>query len=261
MKFYQVDAFANEPYKGNPAAICFPEKSYEESELIEIAMEMNLSETAFLWLETDGSYNLRWFTPTTEVDLCGHATLAAAHVLWSEAIVDKTKAIHFNTLSGLLIASYNDAWIELDFPKGKLVSTSGDDVIAEAFPKAIEMACDEIAYVIELESEEAVLSYQPNFEHLKKAEREEIIITSRSKNPKYDFVSRFFGPSIGVDEDPATGSAHCYLAPYWSEKLKKSSLIGYQMSKRTGVLKCNVTNDRVLLNGKAITILEGVFRV
>lgn len=231
MKFYQVDAFANEPYKGNPAAICFPEKSYEDSELIEIAMEMNLSETAFLWLQNDGSYNLRWFTPTIEVELCGHATLAAAHVLWSESIVDKTNAIRFNTLSGELFATYNDTWIELDFPKGELVSSSGDDVISEAFPKAINMVCDKIAYVIELESEEAILSYQPNFELLKKAEREEIIITSRSGNPEYDFVSRFFGPAIGVDEDPATGSAHCYLAPYWSEKLKRQHSLAIKCPK------------------------------
>ncbi len=264
MKFYQVDAFADQPYSGNPAAICFPERPYTEDEMIQIAMEMNLSETAFLWKNATGEahYKLRWFTPEMEVDLCGHATLASAHVLWEEGIVDEEASIYFETLSGQLIAKQSDGWIELDFPKGHLSPSEGDPALLKAFEACpIRIMADDIAYVVEFDSEEFIRNYQPDLALLKQAKREEIIVTSRSSDNAYDFVSRFFGPAIGVDEDPATGSAHCYLAPYWAEQLGQKSLIGLQVSKRSGVLKCDVAGERVLIKGKATTILEGRFRV
>lgn len=196
MKFYQVDAFTDKPYKGNPAAICFPMRDYSDRELIEIAMEMNLSETAFLWSIDNTTYKLRWFTPEMEVDLCGHATLAAAHVLWGESIVKQGEKIVFETLSGYLEAYQSDGWIELDFPKGELEVSEGDKNLLSAFNNPLAIVSDKIAYVVELSSEEEVQTYQPDFELLKRAEREEIIITSKSNNPSYDFVSRFFGPAI-----------------------------------------------------------------
>lgn len=264
MKFYQVDAFAEQAYSGNPAAICFPERAYTEDEMIQIAMEMNLSETAFLWKNDTGEahYKLRWFTPEMEVELCGHATLASAHVLWEEGLVDKEASIYFETLSGQLIAKQNDGWIELDFPKGTLLPSEGDAALLKAFEASpINIMADDIAYVVEFDSEEYIRNYEPDLALLKQAKREEIIVTSRSIDATYDFVSRFFGPAIGVDEDPATGSAHCYLAPYWAEQLGRNTLVGLQVSKRSGVLKCHVSGDRVLIQGKATTILEGRFRV
>lgn len=258
MKIYQVDAFANERYKGNPAAICFPTERLSSEDMIQIAMEMNLSETAYLWKKDDDRYDLKWFTPEMEVSLCGHATLASAHVLWSKGLVPEDTSIRFDTLSGELIATKNKEWIVLDFPVGKLENSTGDETLIEALGvQPTQIASDPITYVVEVATPEEVMKCTPNLELLKKAEREEVIVTSKSTDDTYDFVSRFFGPAIGVDEDPATGSAHTYLAPYWAEKLGKTSLIGHQVSKRTGILKCQLKNDRVEISGQCVTVLEG----
>jgi len=262
MKIYQVDAFTNVEFKGNPAAICILEKEYEDSILQNIAMEMNLSETAFIKQTSENEFNLRWFTPETEVTLCGHATLAASHLLWENNIVEENKTIHFNTLSGTLIAKKKDEWIELNFPKGNLKECEGDASLLNSFaikPKNIYE--DDIVYLLEFDNEEQIYLLKPDFNMLKKARKEEIIVTSKANNGDYDFVSRFFAPAIGVNEDPVTGSAHCFLAPYWIEKLNKAEVLGFQASRRTGFVKCRLEDNRVILQGKAKTILAGTLYI
>lgn len=258
MKVYQVDAFTDVTFKGNPAAICIMEQDYDDTLLQNIAMEMNLSETAFMKQTSENEFNLRWFTPEMEVALCGHATLASAHVLWTSNLVKEDQAIHFNTQSGILIAKKNGEWIELDFPKGNLKESDGDAHLFEALaisPKAIYE--DDIVYLLEFDNEDDIHNLKPDLNTLQKARKEEVIVTSKSDSADYDFVSRFFGPAIGVDEDPATGSAHCYLAPYWIEQLEKEEVLGFQASKRTGYLNCRLNGSRVIIQGKAKTILEG----
>jgi PhzF family phenazine biosynthesis protein len=234
------------------------DKEYEDSILQNIAMEMNLSETAFLKRISENEFKLRWFTPETEVSLCGHATLASAHILWENELVEEHKEIYFNTLSGTLTAQKGGEWINLDFPKGELRKSEGDKYLLGAFsilPKNIYE--DDIVYLLEFNSEDEICNLIPDLEMLKKAQKEEIIVTSKSSSENYDFVSRFFGPAIGVNEDPVTGSAHCYLAPYWIERLHKDEVLGFQVSKRTGYVKCRLNGNRVVLQGNAKTILQG----
>ncbi|WP_432403343.1 PhzF family phenazine biosynthesis protein [Wukongibacter sp. M2B1] len=262
MKIYQIDTFTDVAFKGNAAAVCILEKDYDDLTLKNIAMEMNLSETAFLKQVSDNVFNLRWFTPEVEVSLCGHGTLASAHLLWENGIVKEDEMIYFKTLSGTLAAKKKEEWIELDMPKGNLIESEGDDILFESLkinPKSIYE--DEIVYLLEFNSEEEITKLSPDFNLLKKARKEEIIVTSICENEGYDFVSRFFGPAIGVDEDPVTGSAHCYLAPYWIERLEKDEVLGFQASRRTGCVKCKLNEDRVLIQGKAKTILKGVLEI
>lgn len=262
MRIYQVDAFTDVEFKGNPAAICILEKDIEDSVLQNIAMEMNLSETAFIKEIGDNEFNLRWFTPEIEIHLCGHATLASAHILWEIGLVDEKESINFHTLSGELIAKRKNEWIELDFPKGYLEKSEGDDYLFEALNiSPINIYEDDIVYVLEYNNEQEIINLKPDYNLLKKANKEEVIVTSKSDNDNYDFISRFFGPAIGVNEDPVTGSAHCYLAPYWIEKLQKEEVLGFQGSKRTGFIRCRSEGDRVILQGKAVTILEGELRL
>lgn len=261
MKIYQVDSFTNIQFKGNPAAVCILEKEYEDSVLQDIAMEMNLSETAFIKKVSDNKFNLRWFTPKTEVSLCGHATLASAYILWENNLVEDGE-IFFNTLSGILIAKKNDEWIELDLPKGKLKKSEGDEFLLDSFsisPKDIYES--DIVYVLEFDKEEEIALLNPDFNLLRKARKEEIIVTSKANNVNYDFVSRFFAPAIGIDEDPVTGSAHCYLTPYWIERLNKDEVLGFQASERTGYVKCKMNGDRVIIQGKAVIIFSGTLNM
>ncbi len=261
MKIYQVDSFTEVQFKGNPAAVCILEKDYEDSVLQNIAMEMNLSETAFLKKVSDNEFNLRWFTPAAEVSLCGHATLASAHILWENKLVG-SEEIFFNTLSGTLIAKKKEEWIELDLPKGKLRRSEGDEFLLKAFSLSpINIYEDDIVYLLELENEEEIFLLNPDFNMLKKASKKEIIVTSKARGKSYDFTSRFFAPAFGINEDPVTGSAHCYLAPYWIEKLNKNEVLGFQASARTGYIKCKVKNNRVMLLGKAITVLNGTLNI
>lgn len=262
MKIYQIDTFTDMPFKGNAAAVCILENDYDNLTLTNIAMEMNLSETAFLRQVSDNKFDLRWFTPEIEVTLCGHGTLASAHILWENKIVNENELIYFNTLSGILTAKKEKDWIELNMPMGNLKESDGDSFLFDALkipPKFIYE--DEIVYLLEYSSEEEIAQLNPNFELLKKSRKEEVIVTSKSNNGDYDFVSRFFGPAIGVDEDPVTGSAHCYLAPYWIERLDKEDVLGFQASKRTGYVKCRLHEDRVLIQGKAKTIMSGVLKL
>lgn len=257
MEIYQVDAFTEQPYKGNPAAVCILDKLQEVSWLTDVAGEMSLSETAFLFKQKD-EYNLRWFTPTSEIDLCGHATLASAHVLWETKKIDKKQDIKFNTKSGLLIAKNKDPWIELDFPIEAPKKEFAPQILLNALDvEPIYVGKNRFDYIIEVKSKEIIKNLDPNFRLLKEVEARGVIVTSRTQFNRYDFISRFFAPSIGIDEDPVTGSAHCCLAPYWADKLNKNEFLSYQASKRGGSLKIRLDDERVYLSGKAVTVLKG----
>jgi PhzF family phenazine biosynthesis protein len=261
LKINVVDAFTEVPFKGNPAAVCILD-SYPDDELLQkVAFEMNLSETAYA-VRTDTGYELRWFTPASEVDLCGHATLATSHLLWESAVVKKNEAIKFSTKSGELTCKYLDGTIEMDFP---LIEESEVD-----HPPALERAIGaeplyvgmtQWNYVVELASDEIVRKMKPDFELLQTLPGWGTIVTAKSSDPAYDFISRFFAPEKGVKEDPVTGSAHCALGPFWQKRLGKSEFTAYQASERGGVLGVKVQNDRVILKGKAVTVLNGIIKI
>jgi predicted PhzF superfamily epimerase YddE/YHI9 len=252
----QVDAFTSKPFAGNPAAVCVLPGERDDSWMQNVAREMNLSETAFLLARADG-YGLRWFTPTVEVDLCGHATLASAHVLWETGRLAADETARFHTRSGLLTAVRRGDWIELDFP-------ATPDEPAEAPPGLVEslgaspryVGKSRFDYLAELDSEETVRSLRPDFGVMKKIGARGVIATSRSADPGFDFVSRYFAPAFGIDEDPVTGSTHCCLAPFWSRRLNKTSFLARQISARGGELKVDLDGDRVRLGGKAVTVLR-----
>jgi len=249
------------PFHGNPAAVCIPDVQKDEGWMMRVATEMNLSETAFLSAQTDG-YGLRWFTPAKEVSLCGHATLASAHILWEEGLVSGQQEIHFNTLSGLLIAKRSGKLIQLDFPARIVEPTESNASINQALG-AVPVSTNRFAvpnglvYLLEYQSEAIVRGLRPDFKRLSETDGRAIIVTGKSDSDKQDFVSRYFAPAVGIDEDPVTGSAHCYLAPYWSAKLGKMDLIGFQASQRNGYVRCKFNRDRVYLEGSAVTIFKG----
>ncbi|MEA5595196.1 PhzF family phenazine biosynthesis protein [Rivularia sp. UHCC 0363] len=254
----QVDAFTNKPFAGNPAAVCVLPSPKDDEWMQNVAKEMNLSETAFLVKQEDG-YSLRWFTPTTEVPLCGHATLASSHVLWSENHLSHNEAARFHTKSGLLIAKKQEDWIELDFPANSSEAISTPPEMSEALGVPVKTVMkNSLGYLIEVESEELVTKIEPNFTILAKL-FPEVIVTSLAENSsKFDFVSRFFCPGLGINEDPVTGAAHCCLAPYWRNKLNKDEFLAYQASNRGGVVKVKYPGkDRVFLSGQAVTVLRG----
>ncbi len=258
MQIYQINAFTDSAFAGNPAAVCILSEKMEDDWMQNLAAEMNLSETAFIYREGK-NFNLRWFTPSSEVDLCGHATLASAHTLWEAGEVSSEETIDFDTKSGILTAEKNEKWIELNFPAE--IEEAAD--IPENMNKAlgqIEIVYsgkNRMDYLLEVESEEIVKNIEPDFDLLKKIDTRGIIVTAISASDKYDFVSRFFAPNIGITEDPVTGSAHCCLGPYWSEKLNKNSLIGFQASERGGTVRVKADGNRINLSGKAVTIFRG----
>ncbi len=255
-KLYQVDAFTSTPFAGNPAGVCILDKAASPQWMQDVAAEINASETAFLYPSEDG-YNLRWFTPVVEVELCGHATLASAHIIWEQRFLRRDQQIRFYTHSGLLTAEWADGWIRLDFPSEPPRAVTPPDGLLNALgTSAIYVGKNETRYLVEVESEEIVRKLTPDVAALFKAGGERVIVTSRSEDEKYDFVSRFFAPGMGIDEDPVTGSAHCCLAPYWTDKLGKTELTAYQASRRGGVLKVQVAGDRVIVFGQAVTVLE-----
>ncbi|MEM7713884.1 MAG: PhzF family phenazine biosynthesis protein [Cyanobacteria bacterium P01_A01_bin.68] len=254
----QVDAFTNKPFSGNPAAVCVLSSPKDDTWMQNVAQEMNLSETAFLVKQEDG-YNLRWFTPAAEVPLCGHATLASSHVLWSENHLLPDESAHFHTKSGLLIAKKQENWIELDFPANISEKSSAVVELSEALGVPIKTVMkNSLGYLVEVESEELVRGMQPNFTLLAQ-QFPEVIVTSAAENSsEYDFISRFFAPGLGINEDPVTGAAHCCLAPYWRNKLNKDEFLAYQASSRGGVVKVKYPGlDRVFLRGQAVTVLRG----
>ena len=257
MRLFTVDAFTNVPFKGNPAAVCVLEKPLTEAAYMDIAQEMNLSETAFVY-EENGQYQLRWFTPTQEIDLCGHATLATAKILFDKFSVTKD-VLEFHTKSGMLTVKKRGNQLEMDFPLGKTQPEDSNNALLEAFlgEKPITVNSDKDWCLVEVSHSDSVRDLKPQFELLIKHPKKKFIITAKSSEKEYDFVSRMFAPDFGIDEDPVTGSAHCYLANYWSEKLSKNILIGYQASKRGGVVNCEISgNDRVLLRGDCVIMAE-----
>jgi PhzF family phenazine biosynthesis protein len=251
----QVDAFTDTPFTGNPAAVCILPQARDERWMQNVASEMNLSETAFLMRQSDG-YNLRWFTPTVEVDLCGHATLASSHVLWEAGHLRPDEEARFHTRSGLLTATRQDNWIELNFPATPVEPIDAPaDLLRALGVSATYIGKNRFDYLIEVDSEATLRAMQPDYSLLLTVAARGVIVTSRARD--YDFVSRFFGPRVGVNEDPVTGSAHCSLAPYWSHKLGKDALYAYQASARGGTLRVRVDGDRVRIAGQAITVLRG----
>lgn len=254
---FQVDAFTDQPFSGNPAAVCLLPDLPEDSWMQAVAAEMNLSETAFLLEEGDG-YRLRWFTPKIEVDLCGHATLASAHVLWTEGRVPPDRTISFHTNSGLLKAVHRSDLIELDFPSDSPSPVSPPTDLLPALGVSAEyIGKGKFDFLVEVGSEEIVRSISPDFARLAEIEVRGVVVTARSSSPKYDFVSRFFAPWAGVNEDPVTGSAHCCLGAYWQTRLGKSEFMAYQASARGGIVHVRVSGDRAYLGGRAVTVLRG----
>lgn len=257
LSIIQVDAFTNKPFAGNPAAVCILREPQGADWMQNVASEMNLSETAFLTRQEDG-FNLRWFTPAVEVDLCGHATLASAHVLWETNHLKSDEQARFYTRSGLLTAERLGDWIEMNFPvKMERPATAPAGLLESLGISASYVGKNEFDYLVEVESEAIVRSITPNFSLLGQVPARGVIVTSRADTGGYDFVSRFFAPQVGVNEDPVTGSAHCCLAPYWSRKLGRSELFGYQASPRGGVVRTRMDADRVYLGGQAVTVLRG----
>ena len=258
LRITQVDAFTNRPFGGNPAAVCILSTAAEPAWMQNVAREMNLAETAFLVRQRDG-YDLRWFTPAVEVDLCGHATLASAHVLWEEGHLPHDSQARFHTKSGLLTADARGSWIELDFPATPAAPAPPPAGLIEALgAKPRFVGRSRFDYLIELDSEATVRRLAPDLGALSRVEARGVIVTSRAaEHSEYDFVSRFFAPQSGVPEDPVTGSAHCALTPYWSAKLGKNELVAFQASTRGGVLRVRIDGDRVKLGGQAVTVLRG----
>jgi PhzF family phenazine biosynthesis protein len=257
LKITQVDAFTDKPFAGNAAAVCILAAPADETWMAAVAREMNLSETAFLARASDG-YNLRWFTPAVEVALCGHATLASAHVLWEEGHLEPAERARFHTKSGLLTAERRSEWIELDFPAVVETRVDAPAGLIEALGvKPVYFGCNKLDYLVEADSEETIRKMAPDFTALKRVGVRGIMVTSRASTAPYDFVSRFFAPGSGIDEDPVTGSSHCCLGPYWEKRLGKSEFLAYQASARGGIVRVRVTGDRVKLGGQAVTVLRG----
>lgn len=252
-----VDAFTSAPFGGNPAAICLLSEDRPEAWMQAVAREMNQAETAFLRPRAEG-YSLRWFTPAVEVALCGHATLAAAHALWENAQTEPDHPICFHTReSGVLTASRRGEWIELDFPATPdAPAVAPPDLIdgLGATPRYVGKSAYD--YLVEFDSEEVVRGLRPDFSRLAKVPARGVIATGPSAGGD-DFVSRFFAPASGIDEDPVTGSAHCCLGPFWSQRLGKQTLVARQISARGGFLRVHVDGERVRLEGQALTVMRG----
>ncbi len=256
-KIFQVDAFTGRPFSGNPAAVCVVTAHRDDRWMQDVAREMNLSETAFLSARPDG-FDLRWFTPATEVDLCGHATLASAHVLWEEGFVERGEKIRFFTRGGTLSAELKDGSIELDFPREQDERTDAPEGLRDAIgAPLLYVGRNRFDYIVEVDSEETLKGLRPDFALLSRISARGVIVTAASNAPGYDFVSRFFAPRLGMDEDPVTGSAHCCLGPFWQRRLDKDRLIGYQASSRGGVVRVRMEGERVYLGGRAVIVLRG----
>jgi PhzF family phenazine biosynthesis protein len=257
MKLLVIDAFTDRPFAGNPAAICLVDKQLEDGWMHCVAAEMNLSETAFV-RPLEKGFELRWFTPAIEVELCGHATLAAAHALWTEGIVNEGHAIPFHTKSGVLTCTQKADLIELDFPATPAHAAAAPAGLLDALgvnPSFVGKSTFDRFLVVE--SEQVVRSLKPDFTQLRRIAMRGVMVTSTSNNPQFDFVSRYFAPGVAIDEDPVTGSAHCCLGPYWGQRLGKTAMTAFQASARGGVVRVGLNGDRVILGGQAVTVVKG----
>lgn len=256
VRYWTVDAFTDRPFTGNPAAVCWLESGKDTAWMQSVAAEMNLSETAFVRRLAD-AYELRWFTPTMEVDLCGHATLATAHALWTNDLI-AGNSVGFQTRSGLLTCSIAGDLIELDFPATPPTLVPVTEALCKCLGQPVIEAGQSRFYQLAiLESAAAVRACQPDFRQMAALPTLGVIITARSDDQNFDMMSRFFAPAMGVDEDPVCGSAHCCLAPFWGGRLGKTELRAYQASARGGVLHLSVRGDRVALRGRAVTVCQG----
>lgn len=254
MNIYQVDAFTNKVFKGNPAAVCPLEKWISEDLMQAIAEENNLSETVF-FVKNENSFDIKWFTPTCEIDLCGHATLAAAHIIFSE-LNYKEKQLTFNSKSGKLTVAKTADWYTLNFPSEEISAIETPELLEQVLNvPVLKSFKGNGKLLVELENETVIKNLAPKFNLLAQIETNMIIVTS--KGDEVDFVSRVFAPNLGINEDPVTGSAHTLLIPYWMKKLHKTNLEAVQLSKRIGYLKCEYLNDRVEMSGQAVTYLKG----
>jgi PhzF family phenazine biosynthesis protein len=263
LPIFQVDAFASEPFRGNPAAVCLLDDARPEGWMQNVASEMNLSETAFVKKRDDG-YDLRWFTPTIEVSLCGHATLATAHVLWESEGLEPDAPARFHPKSGVLVASRRDAGIEMSLPAISWKDADPPPRLLDALgvrPSYCGRTTDQgpggADYLLVLESEEAVRGLAPDFQIMRAEVPVGAIVTARSSSEGQDFVSRYFASAWGIDEDPVTGAAHCTLVPFWTERLGRSRVTGFQASARGGFVEGTVDDGRVVLTGKAVTVFRG----
>jgi PhzF family phenazine biosynthesis protein len=251
-----VDAFTDRAFAGNPAAVCVLPEPRPDAWMQDVARELNLSETAFLVPRSEG-FSLRWFTPAVEVDLCGHATLASAHVLWEGGRLAPDAPARFHTRSGVLTATKHGPLIEMDFPSEPAgESEESPDLEGALGVRPSYVGRNRFDVLVEVDSEETVRRLKPDFTWLATITTRGVIVTSRAATPERDFVSRFFAPAAGIDEDPVTGSSHCCLGPYWGAKLGKDQLVGYQASARGGTVNVRLAGDRVILGGTAVTVLR-----
>jgi PhzF family phenazine biosynthesis protein len=254
-RIVQVDAFTSTPFAGNPAAVCVLPSAADEQWMRDVAREMNLSETAFLHPE-NGGYRLRWLTPAIEVDLCGHATLASAHVLWEDGHIPEDAEARFHTRSGLLTCRRAGDWIEMNFPAKVAEPAEAPAQLAGALgAELLYTGRNQFDYLVEVADEATLRALNPNHHLLRQLPVRGVIVTAVGRD--YDFVSRFFAPGSGIDEDPVTGSAHSALAPFWSKRLGKTEMTGFQASARGGVVKVRVAGDRVYMSGQAVTVMRG----
>lgn len=264
LAFFHVDAFTGEPFAGNPACVCLLDSPRPDAWMQSLAAEMNRSETAFLLPEGDG-YRLRWFTPAVEVRLCGHATLASSHILYETGSLAPGETARFYTRSGLLTACLEENWISLNFPANAVEPAQAPAGLLEALgiekPVFTGKKTTSASYLIEVQDEETVRSLSPDFSALLKVDARGITVTARSQEQSRDFVSRYFAPQVGINEDPVTGSAHCLLAPYWGEKLGKTTLTAYQASARGGTLRLRLKGERVVISGQAVTVFSAKLQV
>jgi PhzF family phenazine biosynthesis protein len=260
MPLLHIDAFTAEAFRGNPAAVCLLDAPRADLWMQQVAAEMNLSETAFVEPRADG-FHLRWFTPVAEVNLCGHATLATAHALWETGRLPKTEIARFHTRSGVLTAAHDGQWIELNFPVVAPEAVAPPAGLIEG----LGLAATDVRYVgrggtdyvVEVSTEATVRGLRPDFVRLGSVECRGVTVTSASADESCDFVSRFFAPKVGINEDPVTGSAHCRLVPYWSARLGRTEMQAHQVSARGGVLRVRLDGDRVRMAGQAVTVLRG----
>jgi len=257
IRIVTVDAFTDRMFAGNPAAVCVLPEPRPEQWLRNVAREMNLSETAFL-TSRNGDFDLRWLTPAVEVDLCGHATVASAHVLWEDGHLSAGKQARFHTRSGLLTADRRGEWIELDFPVKLATAVEPPPGLLQGLgvTSPVTVAKNAFDYLVEIGTEEELRALKPDHTTLRQLPVRGIIVTARPATAEFDFVSRFFAPGSGIDEDPATGSAHTALGPYWGAKLGKQEMTCYQASARGGVVRVRLNGDRVILGGQAVTVMQ-----
>lgn len=257
IRYFVVDAFTDHPFGGNPAAVVLLSEWPDDTWLQNVAMEMNLSETAFLVPNQNG-FDLRWFTPAVEVDLCGHATLASAFAILHAGLQEDKTQMEFSTRSGVLSAASHGDRIQLNFPLKPVSPTIPPvDLLEGLSVTPTYVGKSEYDYLVEVETEHELRSLTPKFDQLAKLDCRGIIVTSSSTDPEFDFSSRFFGPAVGVDEDPVTGSAHCCLAHYWQKRTGRDFFTAFQASQRGGVVHLTVKQDRVLLAGNAIIVAQG----